>query len=245
MHAFEKIEGDKINELLKDLCQNKVLLRVYVDGSGYEHLTLITDLEPDAKVPLLRIDTPEGLQKVLREKQTDRVGIEFKGWDRLTYKFDTHLDSVSDNKIWLRYPDHIRRYQFRDNFRIKAPRDAILTATIEGIKLSMRIDNISLGGAFCLCAIKHKSLVAANPRITNLSLIFTSLGQCLEIQIEKAEQKRIEPVTQQKKFGIAYEFVKMYPEAKRLLTQQIYELQRDYLQRRFEFGGPDPNGVSG
>ncbi len=92
MHAFEKIKGDKINELLKDLYQNQVLIKVYVDGSGYEHLTLITGLESDAKTPLLGIDTPIGLQKVLREKQSDRVGIEFKGWDQLTYKFETHLD---------------------------------------------------------------------------------------------------------------------------------------------------------
>ena len=236
MDRYDKIDGQKAYDLFNELYQKQVLIKVYVDGSDYEHLTLITALEPEAKEPVMRIDLPKGLYAVLQEKQPPLLlGFEFTGRDQLTHKFEARLFNITENEIWLKYPDQVRRYQFRDNFRIKAPRrGAYLTVHVEDQDLRMVIDNISLGGAFCLCANKYKSLIAATPVITRVLLLFTFMDQSLEIQIDRAVQKRMEPVVQPKKFGVAYEFVKIKTEAKRLLTQQIYELQREFLQRRLK-----------
>ena len=230
MDPYEKIEGNKIIDLFNELYRHQVLIKVYVDGSDYEHLTVITDLEMD----MVKIDPPRGLRSVLDEKQTTQLGFEFTGRDQLTHKFETRLQKTAEKEIWLQIPDHIRRYQFRNNFRIKAPRGAHLLVTIEKTDVRMVIDNISLGGIFCLCSNKHKPLVEANPDLTDLVLRFSFMDQNVEIQIYKATQKRLEPVSQPKRFGVAYEFTKVKSEAKRLLTQQIYELQREFLQRRFK-----------
>ena len=232
MDSYEKIEGLKLLDIFTSLYKNQTLLKIYLFGSDYEQLTVITKLDTKTKQPFFQIDVPEGLHSALNEKQTDQLCFEFTGEDRLTYKFETHLDVVEENKLILNIPEGLRRYQFRHNFRIKAPRGAHLLVTLDKTDVRMTIDNISLGGAFCLCLNKYKTLVEANPFIIDATLLFTFMDQSVEVSIATAECRRMEPVIQPKKFGVAYEFVKISKEANRLLTQQIYELQREILQGR-------------
>lgn len=233
MERFDKIEGPKIHELLSDLFQDKVLIKVYVDGSDYEHLTLITDLETQSKDPLLRIDAPRGIHAVLETMQTGELAFEFTGRDQLIHRFEARMNKATRQDIWLNYPESIRRYQFRNNFRIKVPpRGVYLTVTHKDTDLRMAIDNISLGGAFCHCSTRHKSLIESAAALHNIALQFRFTAQEIEIIIERAERRRLEQVDLPKKFGVAYEFVKMSKDAKRMLTQQIYALQREILQKR-------------
>jgi c-di-GMP-binding flagellar brake protein YcgR len=236
MDYFEKIEGKKVFELFQELVKARTMIKVFVDGTDYERLSVVMEIDGDSKDFLFRIDPPEGLLSTLKIKQTTLLGFEFTGRDSLTYKFDTRVTSAIDEPVWLAFPDHIRRFQARNNFRIKAPRGAEFFVTIENVEICMTIDNISLGGTFCHCSNLHKELVEANPLLTDIRLQFTFLDQSVEVEIMSAERRRMTPSYLPKKFGVAYEFIKMKNDAKRQLRQQIYELQREYLQNRLKVG---------
>ncbi len=117
---------------------------------------------------------------------------------------------------------------------MKAPFDSHAIVAIDDNKIRMEIDNISLGGVYCYCRNKYKSLMAKDLEFSEMELYFTFKNQCVNVSIQHAVIKRMESRHRPKHFGIAFEFIKLKRDAKKILIQQIYELQRAFLQNRLK-----------
>ena len=234
MMPFEKIENHKILELLQHLIKDKTLVKVSLPKDEYESLTVVTELRDQDSLPQFRIAAPEGLAAVLKDKNAPHLNFEFTARDHLNHRFEAQLRALTQSDVWLTCPDHIKRFQMRRNFRINAPRGAELAVTIDDTDIRMVIVNISLGGAFCHCLNTHKPLVENHRRIEDLDLVFTLRNKSKTIQIQAAEIRRMDLHARPKHFGVAYEFVQIGKQAKKQLTQQIYDLQREFLQNRLK-----------
>jgi hypothetical protein len=67
-----------------------------------------------------------------------------------------------------------------------------------------------------------------------MELYFTFKNQCVNVSIQRTMIKRMEIRHRPKHFGLAFEFIQIKRDAKKLLVQQIYELQRAFLQNRLK-----------
>lgn len=234
MTTFETIEGLKIDSIFDHLIGERTLVKVSLPRTSYEQLTLVTDVREDQNSRTFRIDPPKGLKDNLRKAHTDRLEFEFTGPDQLLHKFEAPATSFSDSAIWLEYPLKIARYQMRDNFRVKVGTNSFAEMEIDEQKVRMDIDNLSLGGAYCLCKKKFKPLFTEARRLEEVALKIASKNDIFLLNIDVVEVKRIEPQKRPKHFGIAFQFIKMQSNVKKKLVRYIYEMQRQYLQTRLK-----------
>jgi len=232
--TFENIDGEKLLSIFQQLISQRIFIRVYLPQVDYESLTLITDTGNDSGQPMFRIDTPKGLPKALAEAKSNQLSFEFTSSDKVTHRFNSYIETISDSATSLLYPPFIQRHQQRDNFRVKAPFDSHAIITIDDNKIRMEIDNVSLGGVYCYCRNKYKSMMAQDLELAGMELYFTFKNQCVNVSIQRTMIKRMESRHRPKHFGLAFEFIKIKRDAKKLLVQQIYELQRAFLQNRLK-----------
>lgn len=236
MQSYNTIESPNLFTVLKEVAEDQILMKVFVWGHAYERLTLITGLQNEAGSDLFRIDLPEGLEEILSLHPATKLNFEFTGRDRLPHKFESTIQKVSPKEITLFFPDVIYRYQARNDFRIDTPAKTELSMDIDGSRIRMSVENISLGGVFCNCLNRSKPLVESCPQCTDAKLLCTLNDQCIEISINKIEMCRIQPLRRPKHFGVAYAFVELEAAAKKQLTRLIYDLQREFLQNRTRLG---------
>jgi c-di-GMP-binding flagellar brake protein YcgR len=131
-------------------------------------------------------------------------------------------------------PRWIERHQQRDNFRVKPIYPSKVILHLADSPIHMEIDNVSLGGVYCYCDNKFKPLFEQEDKHLDMDLSFTLRDDCLVIPIQGARVNRIESKHRPRQFGIAFEFIKVAKEARRILVQQIYELQREFLKKRLK-----------
>jgi c-di-GMP-binding flagellar brake protein YcgR len=232
--TFENIDGDKLLSIFQQLISQRIYIKVYLPQVDYESLTLITDTCNDGRQPMFRIDIPKGLPKAIAQTKSNRLAFEFTSSDKVTHRFNSDIETVSDDTISLFYPSFIQRHQQRDNFRVKVPFDSHAIVSIDDNKIRMEIDNVSLGGVYCYCRNKYKSMMTQDLELTGMELYFTFKNQCVNVSIQRTMIKRMEIRHRPKHFGLAFEFIQIKRDAKKLLVQQIYELQRAFLQNRLK-----------
>jgi c-di-GMP-binding flagellar brake protein YcgR len=234
MSTFENIDGNKLLSIFQLLITQKIFIKVHLPQVDYESLTLVTDTRNEDRQPTFMIDVPKGLHKALAETKSNRLSFEFTSSDKVTHRFISDIETISKSAISLLYPAFIQRHQQRDNFRVKAPYDSHAIVTIDDNKIRMEIDNVSLGGVFCYCQNKYKSLITQGLELTGMELYFTLKNQCVNVSIQRTLIKRIESRHRPKHFGVALEIIRIKRDAKKMLVQQVYELQRAFLQNRLK-----------
>jgi hypothetical protein len=234
MTTFETIENSKIDSLINHLIGERTLVKVSLPQTSYESLTLFTDVREEQDSKTFRIDPPKGLTDNLRQANTDRLAFEFTGPDQLLHRFEAAAASFSDSDIWFKYPLKIARYQMRDNFRVKVNSDSIAELEIDQQKVRMEIDNLSLGGAYCLCKNKFKPLFDKAGRLEDVTLKIALKNDIFIVAIDVVQVNRIEPHRRPKFFGIAFEFIRMQNDVRKKLVRYIYEMQRQFLQTRLK-----------
>ena len=234
MTTFETIEGLKIDSIFDHLVGERTLVKVSLPRTSYEQLTLVTDVREDQNSKAFRIDPPKGLMDNLRQAHTDRLEFEFTGPDQLLHRFEASATSSSDSAIWFEYPQQIARYQMRDNFRVTLGNNSFAEMKIDDQKVRMEIDNLSLGGAYCLCKKKFKPLFIEASRLKGMTLKIALKNDAFILDIDVVQVKRIEPQKRPKLFGIAFQFIRMQNDVKKKLIRYIYEMQRLYLQTRLK-----------
>jgi c-di-GMP-binding flagellar brake protein YcgR len=234
MTTFENLDGDKLFSIFQQLVHQKILIKVHLPRVEYESLTLVTDTGDNGRRPTFLIDVPEGLQAAIEESESRQLSFEFTSTDKVIHRFKSDIATVGDSSISLFYPPFIQRHQQRDNFRIKAPFDSYTTVMVADTMIRMEIDNISLGGVYCYCPNKYKSVMGQDLELKGMELIFTLKNQCSHVMIQQAAIKRVESRHRPRHFGIAFEFIKVKKDYKKQLVQLIYELQRSYLQNRLK-----------
>jgi hypothetical protein len=234
MTTFEIIENSKIDSLFNHLIDKRTLVKVFLSQTSYESLTLFTDVRENQNSKNFRIDPPKGLMDNLRQANTDRLEFEFTGPDKLVHRFEALATSFSDSDIWFEYPLKIARYQMRDNFRVKVGDNSFADLEIDQQKVRMEIDNLSLGGAYCLCKKKVKPLFDKADRLEDVTLKIALKDDVFTVTIDVVKVNRIEPHRRPKFFGIAFEFIRMQNDVRKKLVRYIYEMQRQYLQTRLK-----------
>lgn len=235
MPMYENIEGPKVFSIISQLVTDKTLVKVSLEPSAYESLTLVTETHESTPNHLFGIDPPKGLHECVAENDSKMIHFEFSSNDGVVHRFDALIDGISDSRVILQFPSFIQRHQQRDNFRVKAVFDSYATLLIDETELHMKIDNVSLGGVYCYCPTKYKSLFSVEQIHQNMTLSITMESECFVVPIERVRVNRMESKDKPKQFGMAFEFIRMKRDAKKTLVQQIYELQRYILQNRLKF----------
>jgi c-di-GMP-binding flagellar brake protein YcgR len=214
------------------LVTDKTLIKVSLERSAYESLTLVTKTRKSSSNHLFDIDPPKGLLEAVAENNSKMIHFEFSSSDGVIHRFYAVIDGLSDSQVILQSPSLIQRHQQRDNFRVKAVFDSYATLCIDDTELRMQIDNVSLGGVYCYCPTKYKPLFSIEQIHQNMTLLITMESECYVVPIEQVRVTRMESKPKPKQFGMAFEFMRMKRDARKTLVQQIYELQRYILQNR-------------
>ena len=237
MPTFENIEGPKLITLFQQLIGDKTLVNVSIGDNDYESLTLVTRTDREGSRDIFFIDPPKGLYNAIASSKSRIIHFEFNSEDRVTHRFDAEINKASQDSVSLLIPDYVQRHQQRDNFRVKVFYESYAKLLIDDVELRMAIDNISLGGVYCLCRNKFKSKFQESQILENMELLITLDTECLVVPIQQVRVNRFERKPLPKHFGIAFEFVRIKRIPKKQLLQQIYELQRHFLQNRLKFFG--------
>lgn len=237
METPEQITGQKISDLLAWLETSRRLVKISLPRKDFDRLTLVTRRGKRNGSPAFAIDPPEGLidaASAPSKNQPPTILFEFSGEDGLLHRFETPIVALSEQQVWLRHPEEIQRYQMRDNFRIKAPSNAELIMQMDDSEVRMAVDNISLGGMFCICSKKLYEQFSIDMPCYRLSLIINLIGQSHTIPIDRAVVRRIEKGGRPNHFGIAFQFKTIKSDARKQLTTVIYDLQRQFLKNRLQ-----------
>lgn len=234
MARFEIIEGAKIDAVFDHLIKKRTLVKVSLPNNSFESLTLFTGIKEENKQKAFCIDPPEGLIENLRKIKTDRLAFEFTGPDQLLHRFEAPPASESEKAIWFDYPQSIERHQMRNNFRVKVMAGSYADLTIDDRHVRMQLDNLSLGGAFCLCKKEFKPLFEVKQRLNHMELTIVLKDGTFVSCIDKVQVIRIETQARPRLMGIAFQFIKIQKDVKNKLVHYIYEMQRDFLQARLK-----------
>jgi c-di-GMP-binding flagellar brake protein YcgR len=237
MATFENIVGPKLLAIFDQLTRDKILVKISLKNNEFESLTVVTRTAIDGSDPIFDMDPPKGLITAIIRSKAKSINFEFTSEDRVTHHFNADIKNVTKKNVTLLFPQFIHRHQQRDNFRVKVPFDSYAKLIIDDVELRMAIDNISLGGVFCLCLNKFKSKFNEQQILNDMELMITLGTECVIVGIQQVQVNRLEIQPQPKQFGIAFEFRRIKRNDKKVLVQQIYDFQRYFLQNRLKFFG--------
>jgi len=240
MVNIEKIQGDDISQLFKELQQDKIPLQINLTNGDYEHISYLKDIRKRNRAHYFLFDYNQDFQKATDGLDDWRVKIEFTGQDGILYAFQTNDSDMSGGLIWMKFPDTIHRYQRRGHFRLEAPHGTRLYFNINETRYKLLVINVSLGGTLgvlvSLTRQMEQELKLNNPSILeNVELVFPSKhdhGDDSKVNIQRCQIIRQERNQQTRKYECAMEFEKITEDEQKKLTELFYQWQRDYLRKR-------------
>jgi c-di-GMP-binding flagellar brake protein YcgR len=241
MAESEKIKGGAIPKLFEELLHAKTLLKLTLVDTDYEHLTLISALVNRNKAPHFIIDTPEGLEQAAAGIDTWHLHFEFTEKNHIKYTFTTTGSEIDDNRIYVKYPRGIKRWQRRELFRLNAPAGTKLCLTQHTARHELDVINISIGGT--LAALVQTSPhdlenppFADTQLLKDIELIFPSEIMRQPIKIQTIQIKRMKKNSGKTGYEVALEFYAISTGEEKRLTDLIYRLQRQHLRHRLPLG---------
>ena len=240
MENIEKIQGDAILQLFKELQQKKIPLNVKLTDGNYEHLSYLKEIRKRLRTHYFLIEYNEAFQKATENLDEWQLSIEFTGKDGIMYAFETNDSDVSREMIWIKFPETVHRYQRRSLFRLEAPHGTRLYFEINDVRYKLLVINVSLGGTLgvlvSLTKEMEQELKLKKPRvIENVELVFPSKvkeGDESKVNIKNCQIIRQERNPQTKKFECAMAFKEITETEQKKLTELFYQWQRDYLRKR-------------
>lgn len=237
MAAGEKIQGQNILRLFRELQKDSTLLKVYLPDDNYKYLGRITDIQTRHQVTYCLIDYPQSFKAVIKSSEAGSVEFEFTGKDEIKYTFRTAEWQIAKNKLWLQLPQSVEREQRRRQFRISAPAGTTLHFDLNSTRYVLKVIDISLGGSLGVLAGTSKKNnrnadLSQAAFIEGLELNFPSENERIRVTIERAEVKRLKRNSLTNQYEYALEFQEMDGINKRNLNDQIYRLQREFLRKR-------------
>ena len=237
---MEKIRGEAILKLLKELQQSKIPLKIGRPDGDAESLTYIVDIRKRKRALHFLIDSDHDKLKADDAAHPTRWRFEFIDKENIKYVFVTAAGEWSRGTIWVGFPDFIDRYQRRSLFRLEAPPGTRLYFNVNDVGYKLLVINVSLGGTLgvlvSLTRQMEKELNSSKSKILHdVELNFPSKNQEEQdsvVKIKRCQIKRQERNPLTKKFECAMEFKEIDEEEQKKLTQLFYRWQRDYLRKR-------------
>ena len=237
MAESEKIKGAAIPKLFEELRHHKTLLKLAVIDTDYEHLTLITALANRNEGPHFAIDTPEGFEHATAEIAPWHLHFEFTGKDHIQYTFRCIGAEIDNNRIYVKYPREIERWQRRELFRVNAPAGTKLCLPQDTLRYELDVIDISIGGTLA-ALVRTRPHDLDNPPfadariLKDIELVFPSEIMRQPIKIKTVQLKRLRKNSEKTGYEVAFEFYEISTGEQRRLTDLIYHLQRQALRHR-------------
>ncbi len=237
MADTQKIQGQDILRLFRELQKDSTLLKVYLPDNDFKYIARITDIQTRRKITYFLIDCPENFKAIATSSPTGALEFEFTGKDEIKYDFQISAWQIEKNKIRLELPRMVARQQRRRQFRISAPAGTTLCFKLNSIQYELKVIDISLGGSLGVLVGKAKSNnrnadLAPTEHIEDLELNFPPQYEGKRVTIKRAEIKRLKRYPQSNRYEYALEFLEIDSINKKRLNEQIYRIQRKFLRRR-------------
>ena len=240
MANIEKIQGEAILQLFRDLQKDKVPLKVKLINGDYEHLSRLKDIRKRLRTHYFLIDYNENFEKATEDLEEWRLRIEFTGQDGILYAFESDKKDVSRGVIWMKFPETVHRYQRRSLFRLDAPPGTRLFFSVKDVPYKLLVINVSLGGTLGVLVSLTPQMeqdLKLNPSriLENAELKFPSKDETddeAKVTIKQCQIIRQERNQQTNKFECAIAFREITEGEQKKLTELFYQWQRDYLRKR-------------
>lgn len=237
MAETEKISGDGVARIFKELLQFKTLLKLILLDTDFQHPTIVTALTAQKTGPCFIIDTPEGFREAAADIDSWRIRFEFTGKDNIRYSFNTIGEEIIDSQMIIKLPESLERKQRRKLFRINAPAGTMLCFTINVMRYELEVIDISIGGSLA-AMVQTASHACQEPpfskigELKDVELVFPAEICRQPIKIKTAKIKRTKKNPEAPRFEMGLEFSNINSRHEGLLTDLIYRLQRQHLRKR-------------
>jgi hypothetical protein len=238
MEDHDTISKEKTNLLFRYLRDKRVLVKLVVKGTGYESVTVITDIRSMENRDCFKIDCSDDFHILLKSRDRGNLYFEFNGPDKVLYTFETAPDpGWLIGEVWIPIPDEVERIQRRRNFRMEAPMGTELILRQLHPPLKMVVLDFSLGGLLCVVEsarerMKKNLMLTRGRRLKNLELFFRDENVTTKIRIGEAAIVRVEthPVTGYRQY--AFQYLNLDRNEEKSLTKVLYRMQRQLLRQR-------------
>jgi c-di-GMP-binding flagellar brake protein YcgR len=226
----------KIHALLEQVKNGKSLIRMKLLGTEYEDQTIVEDIRNKGNASYLIIECPKGFADLI-DGSSRQIQCEFTGSDKLSYLFNADISQIYQNNIWALFPNLIRRKQLRRNYRVNAPPGTHMVFKKYGVSLTNQVINLSLGGSFgALISLQDMVYpvfpLCAGDNLTEIEVTFRSKLSEQRVSIRKARIVRFEENKATGSHACAIHFVDMDKAEEKALTELVYVIQREHLQKR-------------
>lgn len=225
----ESIRGKDVSNLIEQVWQDRTLINMRFMEDDQELLTVIDGVRSTRKGLLFAVDLSDELKGT---ESADSLALKFEFLDanKVPCEFTGTSVEISDNRIWVMFPEVIYREQKREHFRVEAPLGAKVRFKKDDVVYKMNVSNISLGGLLVTIRVRTKDfqVLRVGEKLQDTELVFT--GQVVKVKgavVVWAEENILTPSAH---FGI--QFTAVDGVERRLLKTTLYELQRKFLARR-------------
>ena len=232
MPHHDIIAGAKLRQMTRQLMAERILIKLSVPQVRYEHLTIITDLEPKRKPRFFRIDPPPGAVKMIQAHRICELECEFTGRDGVIHSFRAEVQRIDADDIWLQYPKIIQRWQQRQNVRIEPGDHSILRLSLDDHIIDLSIENISTGGVLCTGPRQYKKWIKPEQQWDNVFLELALGEDVTHVTVARVEILRLSTDARPGLFSMAMKFCQVNAQNHRKLIQYINTCQRQVLQAR-------------
>ena len=236
MEHGDRIVGKQIHAILEQLKNGNTLIRMKLMGKDYEQLTVINDILKKGKMPFLLIDCPDGFDEPVKDS-SNKILFEYTGANKLPYFFYAEIAMIDQKIIWVTFPDLIERRQLRRDFRVDMPSGTHMGFKKYGVRFHKQLINLSLGGSFG-ALIRSQDMtqpalpISVGDTLTEIELVFQSKHFEQRVNIRKAVVVRFEENPLARNFCYAIHFLDMDKTEEKALTELIYVIQRESLNKR-------------
>jgi len=198
-------------------------------NTDLEMLTLIHAIQPSKKGHMFGVDLTADLKQRLAVAGDAALRFEFVDSNRVPCEFTASPVDVSNDTIWVLFPEVIYREQKREHFRIEVPLGTRFCFKKGAETCQMNVSDISMGGVLVTRRVtgRREQVLSVGDRLRDVEIVFPS--HCLKVQeAEVVRQEERPPRTIH--FGIQFKSLDL--DERRVLKHILYDLQREFLARR-------------
>ena len=240
MADIEKIKQKELPQLFNDLRREKNPLKIQLADGDPGQLTFITDIRKRKRALHFIVKYPQDFQMLIEERKPTCLRFEFFDKENIKYVFESESWEVLREMFWIRFPEHVHRYQRRRLFRMEPPPGTRLYFKVDQIRYKLLVINVSLGGTLGVLGsftkhVEQKLQLNESKILNNVELLFPSsnpkvAGTFVNIKRCQIKRQMKNPVTNKIEYGI--EFKEISEDERNNFTRLFYKWQREFLQKR-------------
>ncbi|MCF8143868.1 MAG: PilZ domain-containing protein [Deltaproteobacteria bacterium] len=226
----DHIRGKDILNLIEQLQRERTLVNMRLRRTDMELLTLIDDIQASKKGEVFAVDLHADLREGLSSLDDASLKFEFTDSNKVPCEFTASPAEISDDRIWVLFPDVIYREQKREHFRIEAPLGTRVCFEKNGETYRLNVSDISMGGLLVTVRIRerHQEILSVRERLRDIEIVFP----LDRVQIRESVVVRQEERAPNHTVHFGLQFKAIDGNEKRALKAILYNLQREFLARR-------------